>query len=114
MQSMRVVSEAVPGCELTRRAGRIGMAEYCFEDRAPDDLQLTDYDERHLDAYLQLLDEAATQADWRDTVRCVLGVDAASEPHRAKLIYDTHLARAQWMSEVGYAHLLGSQTKLNR
>lgn len=85
-----------------------------FEDRAPDVSQLTAYDESHLATYLRLLDAADEGADWRDTAAAILGVDAAAEPQRAKMMHDSHLARARWMTEVGYAHLLGCDRPLNR
>lgn len=85
-----------------------------FEDRAPDVSQVTAYDESHLAAYLRLLDAADEGADWRDTTAAILGVDAAAEPQRAKVMHDSHLARARWMTEVGYAHLLGCDRPLNR
>ena len=45
-------------------------------------------------------------ADWREAVRVIFGIDPASEPERARTIYDTHLARARWMTEMGYRHYL--------
>lgn len=83
-----------------------------FVDRAPDVAQLTAYDESHLAAYLRLLDADEEGADWRETAAVVLGVDAAAEPQRAKTMHDSHLARARWMTEVGYAHLLGCERPL--
>ena len=85
-----------------------------FEDRAPEVSQLTAYDESHLVAYLRLLDADSDGADWRETTAAILGVDAAVEPQRAKEMHDSHLARARWMTEVGYAYLLGSERPLNR
>lgn len=80
-----------------------------FEDRAPEVSQLTAYDDSHLEDYLRLLDAENDGVDWREVAAVVLGVDVAAEPHRAKSIYDSHLARARWMTEVGYAHLLGCE-----
>ena len=80
-----------------------------FADRAPEVSQLTAYDESHLTDYLRLLDANDEGADWREAATHILGVDAAAEPHRAKAMHDSHLARARWMTEVGYAHLLGCQ-----
>jgi predicted secreted protein len=80
-----------------------------FADRAPEVRQLTAYDESHLTAYLRLLDADDDGADWRETTAAILGVDATAEPQRARTMHDTHLARARWMTEVGYAHLLGCQ-----
>ena len=78
-----------------------------FDDRAPDSAELTAYDEGHLTDYLHLLDAEANGADWREAVGLIFGIDAAREPERAKAMHDSHLARARWMTEVGYAHLLG-------
>jgi len=36
----------------------------------------------------------------------VLRIDPAAEPTRARRAYDTHMARAKWMTESGYKHLL--------
>lgn len=85
-----------------------------FADRAPEVSQLTAYDESHLTAYLRLLDADDIGADWRETAAAILGVDAAAEPQRAKTMHDSHLARARWMTEVGYAHLLGRERSLRR
>ena len=41
-----------------------------FEDRSPDTLQLTRYNEGHLADYLRLLDLEADGADWREA--CLL------------------------------------------
>lgn len=85
-----------------------------FDERAPDSPQLTTYDEGHLVAYLRLLDADADGADWREVAGVIFGIDVAAEPERAKAMHDSHLARARWMTEVGYAHLLGCQRPLNR
>lgn len=84
------------------------MAIAIFEDRAPDEPQVTAYDERHHRTYWRLLDAAAEKADWREAVRIIFGIDPAIEPDRARLVYDTHLARARWMTETGYRHFLRS------
>ena len=85
-----------------------------FDDRAPDSPQLTTYDERHLVAYLRLLDAEADRADWKEIAAVIFGIDVAADPDRAKIMHDSHLARARWMTEVGYAHLLGSDRPLSR
>lgn len=82
-----------------------------FEDNAPEISQLTAYDESHLADYLRLLDADEEGVDWREVVASVLGVDAAAEPHRARAMHASHLARARWMTEVGYAHLLGVMSR---
>lgn len=89
------------------------MSSSHFKDRAPEVSQLTAYDESHLVDYLRLLDAEDDGADWREAAALILGVDAAAEPLRAKTMHDTHLARARWMTEVGYAYLLGCERPLN-
>ena len=83
------------------------MADRHFDDRPPDEPHLTGYDEAHLSDYLRLLDADDEGADWREAVSIIFGIDPASEPERAKTLHASHLARARWMTEVGYAYLLG-------
>jgi len=75
-------------------------------DVAPTDAVLTGYDEQHLVTYLRLLDAAAEDADWREVARIVLHIDPDREPERAQRAWETHLARAKWMTKSGYQHLL--------
>jgi hypothetical protein len=75
-------------------------------DTAPDDPVLTVYDEEHVVTYLRLLDAEADNADWREAARLILHIDAVREPERARRAFDTHLARAKWMTDQGYRHLL--------
>lgn len=77
-----------------------------FEDRAPADDRITAYDERHFVTYLRILDAAAEGADWSEVAAVVFGLDVASEPDRARQVHDSHLARARWLTEQGYKHLL--------
>lgn len=77
-----------------------------FDDHPPDLPHLTPYDERHLKTYLRLLDAAEAQADWREVVQILFGIDAEREPERARSVHDSHLARARWMSHVGYRDLV--------
>ncbi|MCC8430090.1 DUF2285 domain-containing protein [Reyranella aquatilis] len=77
-----------------------------FDDCPPGSDVVTPYDERHFATYLRLLDAAAEAADWREVVRIVFELDPEIEPHRARLVYDTHLSRAQWMTEKGFRDLL--------
>jgi hypothetical protein len=75
-------------------------------DVAPTDSVLTPYDEEHVVTYLRLLDAASEGADWEEVARLVLLIDPASEPDRARRAFESHLARARWMSEKGYHQLL--------
>jgi len=77
-----------------------------FNDSPPVSDNVTDYDERHLATYLRLLDAAAEGADWREAVKIIFGVDPERNLARTKTIYESHLARARWMTEQGYRHLL--------
>jgi hypothetical protein len=77
-----------------------------FQDQPPQLDRVSVYDEHHLATYLRLLDAEAEGADWREAVAFIFGIDADKEPARAKLMYDSHLARAHWMTEKGYRHLL--------
>ena len=76
------------------------------EDVAPTAAILTGYDEQHLVTYLRLLDADAEGADWQEVTRIVLHIDPAQEPERARRAWESHLARARWMTEKGYRHLL--------
>jgi hypothetical protein len=75
-------------------------------DEAPTAPELTDYDYELLICYLRLLDTEAEGADWREVAHVVLKADPDREYTRAKRMYDTHLARAHWMMDQGYRHLL--------
>jgi Uncharacterized conserved protein (DUF2285) len=75
-------------------------------DLAPDDPGLTAYDKQHLVTYLRLLDADGEGADWREVARIVLHIDPERYPERARKAFDSHLARAKWMTNQGYGHLL--------
>lgn len=70
-------------------------------DYAPTDTTPTSYDEQHLVTYLRLLQAEGEGADWREVARIVLHIDPESQPNRARISYESHLARAKWMSERG-------------
>ncbi|WP_316234911.1 MULTISPECIES: DUF2285 domain-containing protein [unclassified Bradyrhizobium] len=75
-------------------------------DLAPVDGVLTEYDEDYPVTYLRLLDAAEEGADWCEVSRIVLHRDPDAEPGRTRRAYDSHLARARWMSEEGYQWML--------
>ena len=75
-------------------------------DGAPEANVLTGYDEEHLVTYLRLLDADAEGADWTEAARIVLHIDPSREPARARRAWESHLARARWLTEHGYRHLL--------
>jgi len=82
------------------------MPDVPFQDRAPDDPGLTDYDRAHARIYLRLLDAAADKADWREVVTTLFGLDASADPERARTLYETHLARARWVAAQGYREMV--------
>ena len=71
-------------------------------DEAPASMLLTVYDEQHLITYLRLLDAETDGASWKEVARIVLHIDPEREPDRARRAWETHLARARWMTEHGY------------
>lgn len=75
-------------------------------DTAPMDRVLTGYDEQHVVIYLRLLDAEKEGADWQEVAKLVLHIDPVSDPARARRAWETHLARARWITENGYRHLL--------
>ena len=82
-----------------------------FDDEPPQAACVTPYDERHLVTYLAILDASEAEADWREVAKQLFGVDADCEPDRARRIYESHLARARWMTETGYRDLVGRGRK---
>ena len=82
-----------------------------FADEPPQSDRLSAYDERHLVTYLRLLDAEKDEASREEVVSIIFAIDPASEPDRARRVYDTHLARARWMTEHGYKHLMAPRTQ---
>lgn len=76
------------------------------DDLAPVVPHVTDYDEAHFVTYLRLLDAEADGADWTEVARIVLHRDPTSETGRAWTCWESHLARAQWMTKTGYRKIL--------
>jgi hypothetical protein len=70
-------------------------------DFAPEDPALTSYDEQHVVTYMRLLQADSEGADWREVARIVLHIDPEHEADRARLAYQSHLARAKWLTEKG-------------
>ena len=75
-------------------------------NRAPEGADLTIYDEEHMITYLRMLDADAEGADWHEVSRIVLHIDPDIEHGRARRAFETHLARAKWMTQTGYRLLL--------
>ena len=75
-------------------------------DQAPSADKLTDYDRLHLITYIRLLDADADGMLWEKASHSILHIDPETEPERARRAHRSHLARAQWMTRVGYRHIL--------
>jgi Uncharacterized conserved protein (DUF2285) len=80
--------------------------QYAVANSAPTEDGLTEYDHVHFETYLRLLDASHERAAWTDVARTVLGIDPVLEYDRAKKMYESHLARAHWMTTRGYQKLL--------
>ena len=82
------------------------MTASSFQDQPPQLDRISSYDEKHLADYIRLLDAEAEGADWREVVSIIFGIDPNKESERARLVYESHLARAHWMTKSGYRYLL--------
>ncbi|WP_312808459.1 DNA -binding domain-containing protein [Agrobacterium cavarae] len=76
------------------------------EDLAPEEPDVTLYDEAHFVTYLRLLDAETDGADWTEVARIVLRRDPLAETARTRICWESHLARAQWMTKIGYRRIL--------
>lgn len=84
----------------------MGQAFTAFLDEPPVSQTLTAYDREHMVLYMRLLDAARDCADWREVVQVLFGLDPVQDPERCRLVHESHLARAQWMTEHGYRELV--------
>lgn len=76
------------------------------DDEAPTGDAITPYDEQQYVTYLRLLDAKAEGADWTEVARIVLHRDPVAEKERTYRCWQSHLARAQWLSREGYRRIL--------
>ncbi|MGV6876559.1 hypothetical protein ACUSIJ_28315 [Pseudochelatococcus sp. B33] len=56
--------------------------------------------------YMRLLDAERDGADWCEAVSILFGLDPDRDPKRCHAVYESHLARAHWMTEYGYRELV--------
>jgi hypothetical protein len=75
---------------------------------APTFAEVTDYDREHEKIYRKILDAADDKTDWREVAQLILGIDPRQNPKRARHSYDSHLARARWLTEHGHFRWLRS------
>lgn len=71
-------------------------------DEVPWSDRLTEYDDRHHEFYVRLLEAQNEGLPKDDIARRILGIDPDAEPERARKAVESHMARAQWMGDVGY------------
>ncbi len=76
------------------------------DDLAPTGPEITIYDEAHFVTYMRLLDAEADKADWTEVACIVLHRDPIAETDRTRACWESHLARAQWMTKTGYRKIL--------
>ncbi len=76
------------------------------EDLAPNGPDITLYDEAHFVTYLRLLDAERDGAHWNEVARIVLHRDSADDGPRTQRCWESHLARAHWMTKRGYRRML--------
>jgi Uncharacterized conserved protein (DUF2285) len=101
----RTASQALPG----RRGAAIRTPvelDPDVDDEAPMGNDITPYDEQHFVTYLRLLDAKAERADWMEVARIVLRRDPVGDEARTRRCWESHLARAQWLSRAGYRRIL--------
>jgi hypothetical protein len=77
-----------------------------LQDKPPTGDQFTAYDRQHAKTYLRLLDAEAAGASWQVVVRKLFKLDPGADPERLQRMHAAHLARAQWLRDGGYKHLL--------
>lgn len=82
-----------------------------IKDEAPATPALTDYDRLHAPIYLRLLDSERSGANWRQAAETLLGVRPDDDPSTARKRYESHLARARWMTTKGYRTMLQTNRK---
>jgi hypothetical protein len=76
------------------------------DDEAPAGNAITPYDEQHYVTYLRLLDAKADGADWKEAARIVLHRDPVGDETLTRRCWESHLARAEWLSRAGYRRIL--------
>lgn len=64
---------------------------------------MTDYDRTHILTYARLLDAERDGYEWADVATEVLDLDVAADPGGAKSCWQSHLDRAHWFVDGGFA-----------
>ena len=74
-------------------------------DTAPESATVTKYDQQHFITYLRLLDAETAGSAWEEVASIVLHLDPDRDKERAHLTWQSHLARAHWLTQNGYRQL---------
>jgi hypothetical protein len=99
---------SINGEEFRVRIYMAATREAPIADAPPDETAVTVYDRDHLKLYVRLLDAEKAGAPLEEVSSVLLGIDARTEPERARRVHERHLSRARWMTEHGYRDLLKS------
>lgn len=84
------------------------------DDQAPRDDAIAPCDERHFVTSMRPLDAEADGADWTEAARIVLHRDPVADADRTRRCWESHMARAHWMTRTGYRRLLEQATRGQR
>lgn len=75
---------------------------------APADAQVTDYDRDHLLIYAVLLGERDRGIRWQVVARNFLFCDPEGDPEGARMCWESHIARGEWIATDGYAQMVAA------
>lgn len=75
-----------------------------IEHIAPDSVSVLDYDRRNLLTYAELLEADAAGIGWEAGSLAILLVDPCIEGGAARRCWESHLARARWITGDGLAN----------
>lgn len=79
-------------------------------EEAPQDMTLTDYDRVHVLTYARLLDAERDGHGWAEAAVEILDLNIAANRTRAKACWRSHLDRAHWFVNGGFAATAADQT----
>lgn len=82
---------------------RYDVFPHALDPVAPSGEGVLNYDRRHLLTYAELLDAADAGIDWEAGALAILGFDPATDSDGARACWDSHLARARWITGKGLA-----------
>ena len=78
-------------------------------ERAPQESTLTNYDRTHLLTYSRLLDAERDGYGWAEAAAEILDLDIVADRTRAEACWRSHLDRAHWLANGGFAAIAPEQ-----